>query len=232
MLSNALRSILKQSTLSSESKFFQLKADNERRKMRQNKVLTIILIIASLCLIGIILVVNHIKIKRKNTEIESKIAETIDLYHQIDLTQNKLSTVTESLSIEIESLFKEQWSTLNQICNRYFDSPNDSTTKAIVLNEFEKQLKKIASPKSFLAIECAVNKYMSGIMTKLREECPYLKEVDMTFLALNFAGFSPRTICLFTNINKKNFYAKRSRIIERIKLNQPLSLELFLDKLR
>lgn len=228
---STIRAILKQSTLASESKFFQHKAAKERLKGYKNKTITLIVFITSLCLIIVILLINHIRIKHKNTIIENNIAETLDLNDQLHLAQNQILHIKDSLNSEIESLFKEQWSTLNQLCNRYFDSPNDSTSRTIVINEFEKQLKKIASPKSFTEIEDAVNRYMSNIMTKLRNECPFLKEEDLKLLVLYLAGFSPRSICLFLNINLKNFYTKRYRIIDRIKSKNPESLDLFLNKL-
>ncbi len=43
------------------------------------------------------------------------------------------------------------------------------------------------------------------------------KREDFIFIILVYAGFAPRTICMFTNIKFKHFYNKRSRLIERIK---------------
>lgn len=62
----------------------------------------------------------------------------------------------------------------------------------------------------------SVNRYMDNIVGRLSQQCPFLKPDDLTFMALLYARFSPRAVCLFTGIKLKYFYTKRSRLFSRI----------------
>ena len=96
----------------------------------------------------------------------------------------------------------------------------------------EKELKKIVSKKGLIYIVEAVNTYMGGIITDLRAQCPFLKEADINFLALLFAGFSVRSVCMFIGIKYDYFYVKKSRLIKRIEASEAPDKALFLQKLK
>ena len=48
---------------------------------------------------------------------------------------------------------------------------------------------------------------------------------------LEAAGFSPRAICIFTDIKVKNFYNKRSRLKEKILASDAPDKEWFVSKM-
>ena len=73
---------------------------------------------------------------------------------------------------------------------------------------------------------------MGGIITDLKTQCPFLKEADVNFLALLFAGFSVRAVCMFTGIKYPHFYVKKSRLIKRIEASDAPDKSLFLQKLK
>ena len=151
---------------------------------------------------------------------------------------NKLSNLTDAnaqtskiLQTQIENLFREQWNTLNIICNRYFEGPNDAITESLVIKELRNQLNKIGAPKNLIKIEDSVNQNMENIIARLRHECPFIKENDITFLSLILAGLAPKTICIILDIKLNNFYTKRARLIEKILKTDTKSAELFRSKL-
>lgn len=78
----------------------------------------------------------------------------------------------------------------------------------------------------------AADIHMDGIVTNLRIQCPFLKENDINYIALIFAGFSARSICLFTGLKYKHYYVKKSRLIERIRKSNAPDKELFLSKMK
>lgn len=100
----------------------------------------------------------------------------------------------------------------------------------MVIDQFEKELKLLKSPKNIAAIEQSVNNYMSDIMKKLRAECVFLNEDEKQLLLLNYAGFEPVAICIFLDMQKKNFYTKRARIKKKILHQNPPHAELFISK--
>ena len=72
---------------------------------------------------------------------------------------------------------------------------------------------------------------MGGIVNLLRLELDSLKEKDIVFLTLIYAGFSARAICLFTDIKYKHFYVKKSRLYKKIEASNVTHKDLFISKL-
>ena len=62
----------------------------------------------------------------------------------------------------------------------------------------------------------SVNNNIDGIIDKLKTQCPFLKDSDVTFLSLIFAGLAPRVICMMVDIKLKSFYNKKKRLSDRI----------------
>ena len=72
---------------------------------------------------------------------------------------------------------------------------------------------------------------MDGIVSKLREQLPKFKPVDITILSLIFANCSPRTICLIIDKDLGYYYNKRKRLKDRIAQSDVPDKELFLEKI-
>ena len=80
-------------------------------------------------------------------------------------------------------------------------------------------------------IRNSVDRYKNGIIARLRQQCPFLKESDITFISLLYAGFSAKVICFFLEMGNKNFYAKRSRLTERIRESDAKDKEEFIESM-
>ncbi len=70
---------------------------------------------------------------------------------------------------------------------------------------------------------------MGGIVTRLIDECPWLKEEDILLLTLSYAGISPRAIALIMNMQLRSMYNKRNRLIKLIIKNCPPDAAEFTD---
>ena len=132
----------------------------------------------------------------------------------------------------VEKLFKEKWTTLDTLCDQYFGLGNSELSAKDLVNNMEKELKKIVSKKGLAEIVYSVDAYMGGIITDLRTQCPFLKDADVNFLALLYAGFSVRAVCMFTGIKYDYFYVKKSRLIKRIEVSDAPDKSIFLQKLK
>lgn len=230
-ISSEVTESLNQSALSAQRDYLNQKATDEQRQ--KERILYLSLIAAALLGIVIaVLISRHvIESKHHKEEIIAKMDEIRTLTGQLSTATTSGQTRSSILSKEIENLFKDQWTTLNLICSPYFEGPDDPIVKSNTLQEFEKYLQKLTSPQNISRIEESVNRYMDNFLVKLRTECPSLKKSDITVITLILAGMTPKTICLFIGTKLNSFYTKRSRIIERIKKQNPPHLELFLSKL-
>ena len=165
--------------------------------------------------------------ERLNAELTDKSVVLEDLQKRLDdNTQKNIQNRTV-----IEYLFREKWGTLNMLCNEYFEMGESEVTRNAILVRIEKEIKKLSSKKNLRDIEIAVDLYMGNVVKMLREECSFLKEEDIVFISLIFAGLSVRAICMFTGMKYKHYYLKKSRLIKRISSSSVLHKEIFLKKM-
>ncbi len=224
--------------LSQKNYYNNKSADAVENVSELHKTIMIIITIV-VALVLLIFGAYRITIKMKNNKIEEKINETIILTEQLknktrdnyllNDSIDKKEKLISDLNLYVEELFRNQWNTLNKLCNEYFEKDSDSLKMSIV-KSIEKEIGKIVNKKNIVLIEEAVNKYMNNIAKSLREQCNFLKESDFIFIVLVYAGFGSRTICMFTDIKFKHFYNKKARLIERIKKSEAKDKEWFISK--
>ena len=132
----------------------------------------------------------------------------------------------------IETLFKEKWTTLDRLCVEYFSLNNSEISTNGLLESINKEVKRITSKKGIKEIVEAVDCYMGGIITLLRAQCKFLKETDINYIALVYAGFTVRAVCLFMQLEYQHFFVKKGRLIKRIQNSDAPDKDLFISKFR
>lgn len=253
---NVVNRIIKESIACVQRDFYSSEALSHKRKSENILHLLVCVIIIAVIITVSLIVIYRLKLQAKKSELEANISLLLHFRKQIEMTiaenenlsyqlENKNSTlellkkqledkkdIQFQNAIVIEHLFKGKWSGLNMLCNEYFEMGESEKTRGAILNNIDKELKKLRSEKNLKEIENGVNLYMGGIMTLLRKECSFLKEDDFTFISLVFAGLSVRAVCLFRGIKYKLFYLKKSRLSKRIANSDSPHKELFLSKLQ
>lgn len=207
--------ILQQTPLAIQRDVYNKKYVNERE--RYYRTLNIAIIVAALLVIIIISATLYLtyKVKLQRRDIENKMEEihTLSLRLTNALGSEELNN---QLQESVESLFRNQWQTINTLCNRYFEDPESEISKKLIFTEFKKILSQMTNHKNMRQLEEAVNTYMDNILIRLRDEYPKIKDEEIEFMTLIFSGFSAKTICLFSGMTLNNFYTKRTRLIKRI----------------
>lgn len=258
---NALaENILQESVAAAQSEFYSDMAFRNRQKSNMFKWFLWCAIVVSLLVVISLIIIFHLKSKAQKAKLQANLESLLSLKarssqiakeketleklidennNQREVAVSQLQAVMEEKnqqemehSIVVEKLFKEKWATLDALCDQYFGLNNSELTAKALVSNIEKELKKIVSKKGLADIVEAVDLYMSEIVTKLRNQCPFLKDVDINFLALLFAGFSVRAVCMFTGIKYPHFYVKKSRLIKRIQTSEAPDKSLFLEKLK
>lgn len=233
---------LKQSVVTAQRDFYNAQSESIKKQSESMKQVIIIGVIAVVCISALCAYFYRLKIRIKNGEIEKRMNEILVLSERIQNKNDDINQLTSQLTTQqdksellknlVENLFKDKWKTVNLLCDEFFEKGNSEKAKATIINEVEKEIKRICNPKNLKAIETAVNDCMDGIVSKLRVQCPFLKPEDILFITLLYAGFAPRAVCIFTGIKLKYFYNKRSRLSERImKSNAPEKI-LFVEKMK
>lgn len=135
------------------------------------------------------------------------------------------------LEAKVDALYGSRLDTLNMLCNEYFEKSGSDKVKLTLYNEVEKHILALRDSKSIAELETIVNRFLDNILVRLREQVPCLRRTDLVFLTYLYAGFSPRAVCVFTDIKIKNFYNRRSRLKERILASGAPDREFFVSKM-
>lgn len=233
---------LKRSAVSAQRDYYNNKAKQQEQANRKLSLTIFVCIIIAIIVSVILLLINRFRIKLKNIEIEKKVDDILILSNKIQEQNDNIKQLNIKLSNEvlskdsfnrvIEELFHKKWELLNLLCNEYFEKGGSEKTRITIIKDIENEILKMRSKKNLKSIESAVNQYMDNIVVKLREQCPFIKEDDIIFITLLFAGFSPRAVCLFTDIKLKYYYNKKSRLIDRILSSEAPDKALFVEEMK
>ena len=199
-----------------------LRNDYEKAKMSvRNTWILLFVTLASVIVIGaVILIVVKRRLTRKRREIE-----------ELSMLISERTNRNHELEAQVNTLYSSRLDTLNMLCNEYFEKSDSEKVKLSLYNEVEKQILALRDTKRIAELEAIVNKYMNNILVKVREQLPELTGKDLIFLTYLYAGFSPRAVCIFTDIKIKNFYNRRSRLKDRILESNAPDKEIFVSKM-
>ncbi len=174
-------------------------------------------------------------VESMNDEIRHLLIELNEQKQSIELLEKNMierSNDLKNKDIILETLFKEKWTTLNTLCNEYYEKGDTAITRRHIVDSMEKELKKIGSKKGLAQIEDMLNEHFDGIISFLRSECPNLSERDITLAKLYIAGLSVKAISYLMRIKTGNFYVSKRRLIDRIVASESSNKDLFLNKLK
>ncbi len=170
------------------------------------------------------------RLKNEISRLEEEIKEHSCNIEILKKNLDAKSSDIMSKNVVMENLFRERWTTLNMLCNEYYEKGDSPVLREKIIGSIEKELKKIGSKKSIEQIEEAVNKYCDGILDDLKRECPNLTERDVTLATLIMAGFSVKAISYLLGIKTGNLYMIRRRLIERISNSNAPDKERFIER--
>ena len=237
----ALVEILKESTVKAESEYNAAEAKKKEHKINsiKQKIIIAIALVIAVFLTLYLIYRNHIKIKerqiqenigeihelfstlnhkdealhRLGQQVAAKNTELIEMNRRVESTQSSLESLTDKLN----TLYRQQFLTLNRLSNEYFAKKDASDKiKLSLFKEIEAEILKLRSRKSIEDLENSLNHYNDHIMEKFKTDFPDMKHSDYVFVVLAFAGLSAKAISVISDITTYNFYAKRQRLRAKI----------------
>lgn len=203
----------------------------ERRRSSTLKILAWSLCSLAIIIIIVIIIMSRYKLQKKDEEIDSRMAEIKSLAEEIGSRDNALLSLNAQIernSLELMSLYKSQFATINELCTDYFASLNGhEKLKMVLYNKVEEEILALREAKNLSKLSDALNIYGNNIVNKMKEALPDLKPIDETFLVLTFAGLSTKAISIICNITLGNCYNKRQRLRDKIdNTNSPYKAQL------
>lgn len=217
----------RQAVVTVQRDYYDSQAQKEGTAKERMQRLTIIVIIVCMIVIMMTAITHRFRVHVKDSLIESKMNEILLLSERL----KKDDKENQDLKMQAEKSMRGRWDLVNMLCNEYFEKGDNEKLKAGIISKVDKEMERICSRKHMEEIETLVNNSMNGIVTKLRTQCPELKQEDVLFATLVYAGLAPRAVCLCTGIKLKYYYTKRMRLVERINRTDAPNKELFISKL-
>ena len=153
----------------------------------------------------------------------------------INHTALENETLRQRLNLHIETqalLYRDKWDLLNLLCKEFQEIKGDEREYKRRYNKILKHLDTLRSPGHRKDIEAAVDKYMDNLVSRLRVQCPGLREKEVEFLTLVYAGFTPKTIAFFFHIEGTYIYTLRDRIEKKLENSNAEDKMEFLKYLR
>ena len=146
-----------------------------------------------------------------------------------ELAERNIQTLSEKLSDAAEKeqalmrlrakyaqANKQQYTQLNNLCRRYFESSKSSKESDDKIYTEVKKILAILDEPNQKDLESMLDDNLDGIMTKLRAAIPDTTEKDFRFISFLILGFDTKTIARMMDYNVNTVYTKRYNIKEKI----------------
>lgn len=224
------RQVLMQSVESAQRDYFKKQSEFTTYRLHTNRrVLILLVIIFILVLFSLIIYVVH-KMKLKNLEIEEYMNISYEIQNTLQNVQQDMDQKQSRMSNLIQHLFKEQFELINRLGGTYYEHQDTKSEQNAIFDEVKAEIKKLgADQNTKRELEQIVNACKDNIMLKIRAQIPQIKEVDLELLCYLFAGFSHRTIGIFTQDKVANIYTRKCRLRSKITNSKAPDKSVFLD---
>ena len=116
------------------------------------------------------------------------------------------------LRSQYNSIFREQFKVLDDLCAAYW-SPRKGNRNELIFKASSKAIELIKNDER---LEGMIDKYLDGLMTKLRSDFPQFKDKDFRLIALFIIGFSGKTIASIMGISVGTVYTYKNRFKQEV----------------
>ncbi len=205
-----------------EQRFWQeqLVVENSNMRIQHRYALTIYsMLLLMVILVGyLVIVIYRKRVNKKDAEIEEYIAMVGSLGNKINDVENSKDNLLSQLDIHIErekhlkDLLENRFAEVRELVRTYYESGNSKKLQ----NKVNDLLKLQLSGDNFEIIEQVVNAKNNGVMMRIREMFPQMKEDNIKLLNLIYAGFSAQEISVILNDTPQNIYVRKSRLKKSI----------------
>lgn len=213
-----VRDVLRQSVVYAQRDFYNVQSQSAKQKISRVYGYIFIGTIIAVLIVALIVIYAKLRMQLKDRELELNINEIALLTAKISESSCRVDTGADGdeLHVIVDRLLARWFAPLNNLFDEYYETGDSASAKSTMFSRVEEELKKITSEKSIKDIVDMVDDSLGGALSRLRNDYTEINDKDITFLALNIAGLSPRAICLFLDIKIKTVYSRRKRLKDKI----------------
>lgn len=105
---------------------------------------------------------------------------------------------------------------LGELCDALRGTEGEGTDAALIRNRVNGVLTDIKSAKTLAKVEQDLDREHDGIIARLRKRFRDVPEQDLRIVTYELMGLSPRAVSVLLDVSVKTYYARRSRLRDRI----------------
>ena len=219
------RVLLSESVSSAQRDFFKEEARQQEEQLVQTRRRDLLLGIIGLLITVLILSFLVIRSWKKDQAMKELMAQLAVNNHNVtQLSQHNASLLATHYSERIRHI--------DSISREYYQADNKDK-KDIVFKQFKEYISVLANDNTFYeSLENDLNKYCSGIMSRLRAQVPKIQGNNLKLISLFYAGLSYETVAIITKAQSINsLKTQRSRFRKLIEESSAEDKSFFLEML-
>ncbi len=172
---------------------------------------------------------RNAELQRSEEEARKERAEAIE---RMEALMVETAGLKDSLSMKVDKSLRMPLNVLDSLCKDYFrlkgekDELPEERLKNM-MTTFKREVENMKSPENVAVWQAALDAANDGLLSKMKEQIPSLKERDVRMLTCILAGYSMRSVCLLCDIKEGNYYNRWYRLKKRIEKSGAKDVELF-----
>ena len=227
--SDSVMCVTLQTTIdAAERQFYAEQNAHNQYRLRVRKCGEAIAVLLLLIVTGFVLYLYRHQTKRREQKIYNYMAIVEELKKQYNDLGQKLQ-IKEGKEQLYKQALSSHFNLLDNLCLHFFERSTTALQQVNIYNEVRTRLNHLANHEEVdEELNAIVNTLHNGVMNRLTEQLPKIKGVDLHFLRLLLAGFSPQVISLILEDSVHNMYARKNRIKMKIVRSDAPDKEEFL----
>jgi hypothetical protein len=141
-------------------------------------------------------------------------AKMDELQRNLDNTENEVNAAYANVKELLSSRFK----TIDDLCLTYYEHMGSNKEKEKIYSRVKNIIDGIRSDNQIISsFENIVNAKMDNLITKLKRDCPELKDADRRLYLFIVLGFSSRAISIFQDTKIEVVYNQKSQLKKKLR---------------
>ena len=182
----------------------------------------VFLVLSSTFFILVIGIIFKYRLVKKRFKVQLE-----DCCHKI----GELSLSNEHLESQNADLYRNRFDSINKLLEDYYDKKDSDNLKELFYNALKNYVLSFKDKKKLEEIQTEVDSLQDNLMTRIKEQIPNFSSEDLILLTYILGGFSAKAISVFTDINIKQFYYRRQKLIQKILDSDSPDKEFFASKI-
>ncbi len=227
----------KQSEIKAQRDYYDRMADEEAEHARRTRAWLVVVLCGACALAIFGYVVYRMRIRMKNAELASAVAEMellradverrIEMKNEeIDARRNDIALLhkhlegaqsrTAEMARRLQEVFHDGWSALDVLSREFEELPESDRSRRAMIGRIQAELQKMRHGDNIAKIVEIVDDINGGILGRIKDQCGWMDDKAVEFIALLLTGMSMRSVALLSGMKYRSAYTRRSRLMEQI----------------